>query len=324
MKKSLILASALSCLFGTASAEQEMQKLNKDALIMENILATSMKQNNRRKGIRFRSIETGYLAGQGILFEVRTSSSGGMRFEFNFDEMMDDFTVFAENFSQSIPPVPPRPPLPEASEAEAFSESHSFSFSFDDDEDYEDEMEDRAKEARREARERRREVREKQRELKWEAREYERAVRDIEFQLRHADEESRKELEKKEEKMRARMEELTKRENAYVKQEEELEAVERQRKAEAEERKMQQVKSFLVDFESVVADALCDYGNGLRSLPEGENVNFVLKDFVRGEGDKSRNRLDKVYVFEMKDIKRCVQQDISPNDLLVASKTYLF
>lgn len=323
MKNKVLMCGIAACFAFTANADDHLEKLHKDTLIMENIMTTSLRQDSRRDGIRFRKIETGYLAGQGLVFDVYTSSKGNMHFNFDFGEMMHGIEKLTESFdvveldgNSGVVVVPDAPEAP-----------NGFSFSFDLQEDAEDLAEharELAREALRENKERWRELRQKEKELEWERREYERTVRDYEFEMRHTDENRRQALEKEVKEYKEELAKIDTRREEYAKQAKELEEKEKARKTKEQESTLRQVKRFLADFEATIAETLCDYGSGLKSLPDNEKVNFVLKDFSRGEGSRSKDRLDKVYVFNLSDVRQCVMQDISPNDLLMKTRTYLF
>ncbi|BDX07887.1 hypothetical protein [Planctobacterium marinum] len=320
MNKSFLVISIIASLsFGT-QAEENLKAVYKDAQIMQNILTTSLKQNTRKEGIRFRKIESGYLAGQGLLFDVYTSSSRNMHFSFDLGTMVQSIEGMVEAFD--FPPAPPAPTVPDLT-----SDSENFVFSFEVDEDMEDyieEVQERTREVMREQRERRRELQERERDLNWEAREYERRVRDMEFEMRHAEKERKKELEKGVKEVKAELEKLEAKKAEYAKKAKQLAEEEEKRQAKLEEAKNQMTNRFLADFEATIADTLCDYGSGLKSLPDTEKVNFILKDFVRDDNRRSDKDIDKIYVFNLKDVKQCVQEKISPNDLLTKAQTYMF
>ena len=320
MNKSFLVISIIASFSFNAQAEENLKDVFKDAQIMQNILTTSLKQNTRKEGIRFRKIESGYLAGQGLLFDVYTSSSRNMHFSFDLGTMVQNIEGMVEAFD--FPAAPPAPPVPDLG-----SDSENFVFSFEVDEDMEDyieEVQERTKEVMREHRERRRELQERERDLNWEAREYERRVRDMEFEMRHAESQRKKELEKGLKEVKAELEKLAAKKAEYAKKAKQLEAEEEKREAKLKEAKTQMTNRFLADFEATVADTLCDYGSGLKSLPDTEKVNFVLKDFVRDDSRRGDKDIDKIYVFNLKDVKQCVQEKISPNDLLTKAQTYMF
>lgn len=321
MKYKVLICGIAACLSNSASADDHLEKLHKDTLIMQNIMTTSLKQDSRRSGIRFRKIETGYLAGQGLVFDVHTSNStGNMHFNFNFNDIMQEVENFADAFDRHdvhgdsdnvvVPDIP-----------------DGFSFSFDMNEDAEEMIEEsreRTREAHRHNRERWRDLREKEKELDWEHRERERNIRDYEFELRHSDDERKAKIEKEVKEIKKELEKIESRKAEYEKLALELEEEEKTRKSKEQEAKLRQVKSFLANFESTIAETLCDYGSGLKSLPDNEKVNFILKDFAKGKNQKSRDEMDKVYVFNLKDVRDCVLEKITPNDLLLKTQTYLF
>lgn len=331
MKKSMLMYSVMACLSFGVAANDHLQSLHKETQIMENILTTSLKQDSRSKGIRFRKIESSYLAGQGVIFEVTTSSKGN--FEFSFDmgsmlkglESLEHLEHLGDVFDKGdLPPVPEVPPVPDT--------DGSFVFSFEMNDELEELMEDAEEKARdevRENKERWRELREKERDLNWEKREYERNIRDIEFELRHAEDERRKELETRIARIQEDVQKLESRQQEIADLASKLENEEKSRKAKAQENRLKVYKRFLADFEATMADTLCDYGSGLKSLPDTEKVNFVLKDFSKGEDNRSRNnrrndKLDKIYVISLADVKQCVIEKITPNELLTRSQTYMF
>lgn len=321
MKKSMLVSSVIACLslMTAANAQDKFDAVHKDAQIMQNILTTSLKQNTRSDGIRFRKIETGYLAGQGLVFDIYTSTSKNMHFSFDFGDMVQSLEGMMEGFD--VPEAPPAPDI----EVDPHGSNFSFSFEVDEEmEEYIEEVQERTREVMREHRERRRDLREKERDLSWQSREYERNIRDLEFEMRHAEPERKKVLEKDLKEIRSELEKLDTKKAEFAKKAKELEEEEARREAKMEEAQNQMVKRFLADFEATVAETLCNYGSGLKSLDDTEKLNFVLKEFSRGQGERSRDELDKVYVFNLKDVKQCVLQKVSPNELLTRTQTYQF
>lgn len=321
MKYKVFLCGIAACLSFSASANDHLEKLHKDTLIMQNIMTTSLKQGSRRGGIRFRKIETGYLAGQGLVFDVHTSNSAGdMHFNFNFNDIMQEVEDFTQAFDMHDPhgdsDIVVVPDIPDG-----------FSFSFDMNEEAEEmaeEARERSRDTQRQNRERWRDLREKEKELDWEHREHNRNIRDYEFELRHSDDERKVKIEKEVKEIKKELEKIESRKAEYEKLAVELEEEEKSRKGKEQEAKLRQVKSFLANFESTIAETLCDYGSGLKSLPDNEKVNFILKDFAKGKNQRSREEMDKVYVFNLKDVRDCVLEKITPNDLLLKTETYMF
>lgn len=316
MMKKMLALGTVAYISTAMSATVDMEKLYKDAEIMRNILVTSLKQNNERSGIRFHSVDSTYLQGQGLMFEVKTNT-GGWNFSFNFSEML------GENIIVPTPPEPVEiPNIVIAGDGESAAEFH-----FDFDEDFSEMAEQAreiAREALRETREKFRELRQDERELSWEAREIERRLRDLEFEMRHADEKRAKKLEERKQELQKEKAELEQRRSEIAKYAEELEAKEKAVRERQEAEEAQKVKRFLAAFEATVADTLCSYGGGLRDLPDAEKVNFVLSDFGERKTNRGRDKMDKVYVFSNKDIKACVSDKIDTNELLSKADTYMF
>ncbi|MFM9625778.1 hypothetical protein ACKI14_49000, partial [Streptomyces turgidiscabies] len=85
--------------------------------------------------------------------------------------------------------------------------------------------------------------------------------------------------------------------------------VERAKQQAAEQQKL------FTQVNNSISLTLCDYGSGLRSLPNDEHVSFVLN----GLAD---NRKSMIKVFNKADIKKCVMGDIKPNDLALKAISY--
>lgn len=310
MKKALTLAM-MACLTAGVSADTDFEKLHKDAEIMQNILATALKQNNERGQINFSGISSTYLAGQGFVFEVRTNNNDG-NFRFDFGDM------FGENMRIEIPEAPE---VAEVHDVDGYT--YSYEFSGDIGEITANALEI-AREALRETREQFRELRENERELNWETREFERRIRDLEFEQRHADDERSKEIDQELKEVREQMEKVDKKRTEVAGYAAELEEKEKKVRKEQKASKQKRINRFLADFEATIADSLCSYGGGLRALEKEEKVNFVLRKFGERKTRRGKSKVDKVYVFNHQDIKACVAEDISPNELLTKSKTYVF
>ncbi|WP_416305456.1 hypothetical protein [Neptunicella sp. SCSIO 80796] len=304
MKKALIALTVGALTMGAAHSATNMTELSKDLAIMSSILKTALQQGNDDKGIRFRDLDVSYLADQGVVFEVNTTS-GGWNFSFDFGDIMN-----------VLPVAPPAPVVDSSFEKR-------FVINIDED-DYKREVEmavEHAQDAMREARDQLRELRNRERELSWEQREYERRRRDIEFEKSHADEEDRKELEQEIKELDKEQKQLETKRQEIDKYATEIEKEQQKQVKATKEAQEKYYKAFLARFEENVADVLCKYGAGVKSMPDDEHVSFVLNGF--GEGT-SRSRQDKIYVFKNKDIKSCVAEKIDTNKLLANAQTYVF
>ncbi len=302
---------ALLAMFGChAQANNDMADLYKDSRIMTNILETSLKQYNRRDNIQIRDVQTSYLQGQGIVFEVRTNT-GGYHFDMNFDGLISDLSNF-----DVVVPVAPVPPTPHV-DGEILDISGDF-------EQLARDAMALARDALSENRDRRRELREQERDINWEKREYERRIRDLEFEMRHAEEERKQELESELKESRQEVAKLENKRSELEKMAEALKKEEKEARQKRKDKQEQKVKRFLADFEANIADTLCSYGAGLRALPEGEKINFVLPNFGQKRSGRGNDKMDKVYIFNFSDVKDCVSEKIDANELLGKAQTYLF
>ncbi|MBC3764801.1 hypothetical protein [Neptunicella marina] len=312
MKKSILTLLTTAMFATTAGAATQMAELSKDMQIMSSILKTSLQQNNDKAAIRFHNLDMSYLADQGVVFEVSTSKS---RWNFNFD-----FGSLREFFPAA--PVAPVAPVPGQKVKEKLAEKNIV-ITFDTD-DFENEMEEameHAKDAMRDVRDKLRELRDERRQLSWDEREYERRRRDIEFEKSHADAEDKKELEQEIAELNKQNQELAEKRKKIDEYAAKLEAEQQKSMQASREMAMKNTRAFLAKFEDTVAETLCKYGMGVKSMPEGEHVSFILEGFGEDENDKD---LDRVYVFNNKDIKSCVAERMTKDQLLKAAKSYMF
>ena len=193
--------------------------------------------------------------------------------------------------------MPPMPPSPDG-------EHGNFEVNFDFDEQaIEENIEyamEQASEVWQQVAEQTQRLKSEVRELAWEMRESERRLTDLKFEKRHADGERLKEIEEQSEKLRKELRELEQKKQELTASAQKMEQEKREQLALKRQARQQQYKSFLARFEDTLADTLCKYGSGLKSLPQNEKVSVVLKDFAQQE--ERGNRQDKIYIFSQKDI----------------------
>lgn len=306
MKKTLLAVLVATLGIGQVQAKTDLAVLSKELNIMTSIMQTALGQNKDRRGIRIRSIDATYLAKQGIVFEISTTNGG---FHFDLANVLSGLDI-------SVPPVPPVPPVPGS------NEGGNWVIELDDDwVEMASEVAENVQDAMRNAREQLRDLRVREREYSWEQREYERRKRDLEFEKRNADADERKRIEERAKELESELQRLKTKQaevNEYAKQ---IEDEQKKQKEERNAAKQKEYKRFLADFEANVGDVLCKYGAGIKALPSAENISFVLPKFG---SDSGRAKLDKIYVFQHKDIKECVKDKIDMNKLLQRSETYLF
>jgi hypothetical protein len=309
MKKTLLAIMMAGLTLSQAQAKTNLVELSNELEIMTNILQTALKQQNSNRGIRFRSIDTTYLAQQGVLFEIKTTGleSG---FAFNFSGLLSGLQDMPE------PPEPPEGPV------SFVGNDGSWEFEIDQEwEEYARDAVEKVRNAMHHSSDMLRELREQERELAWEQRDYSRQLRDIEFEKRNASEDQTKEIVMREKEFKEQLKELEKKKAAVAKRSEELEKQQQEQADKRNAARKKEYTRFLADFEAGVGDVLCRYGAGIKALPVEQNISFILPDF--GLTD-SRAKQDKVYVFKQKDIQDCVRDKIDTNKLLSRVETYLF
>ena len=79
----------------------------------------------------------------------------------------------------------------------------------------------------------------------------------------------------------------------------------------------QQLAALAQQVDKSLTLTLCDYGSGLRNLPNDEHVSFIIRGVSEG-------KTEQVKVFKKSDIKKCVVGDIKAAQLLEKASTYSF
>lgn len=289
---SFVVMSAAGCATITAQAQQsnisQRDALKQELEVMNSIFETKLSQHRdentdqRRRHFRSQQLSFDYLAGQGVVYHVNF----GRHFNFDFDF---DFGA----------PVPPDAPLPEI-----IIEKRLIN-------DGIEEIET----SYRNVTEAGLAVGELVREMQ----EHRRQVRDLEFAVNSAEGDGREEIEQelaeaKEELANARTK-LDEHKQQLREASSEIQAKQQQRREARAARLQQQV----IAFEQTLAETLCTYGATLKSLPNNENVSFVLQ----GAGDKDAGGNDKVYIFDKQTLIDC-QKNNNASDLLTKALTYSF
>ena len=76
----------------------------------------------------------------------------------------------------------------------------------------------------------------------------------------------------------------------------------------------------VLDFESSLYTAMCNYGSTLRELPEAENVSIILTGL--GKNSDAERRADKIHVFSKANLLRCQNGEIDVQTLRLRSAQY--
>lgn len=281
-----------------AQSPDDLAAIQREVGIMENILSAALKQDTDKA---VRTIKAHYLVKQGVVFELDIRSANRW-----------------QSFFSSVPNAP-LPPLPEidfsevniefiSDHAEAISE-HAVESSR--------KAYQQAMEVMREGAEQVREAAEQERDISRELRDLEREKRDLEFASRHDNSAEAKELAQRKKSLEKEIAALEKQQVKLTKQQQKLRQDITEKQAERAKQQAAEQQKLLTQVNNSISLTLCDYGSGLRNLPNDEHVSFVLN----GLAD---NRKSMIKVFNKADIKKCVMGDIKANDLALKAISYQF
>ncbi|WP_286266011.1 hypothetical protein [Thalassotalea atypica] len=312
MKKLITLIPCLIASYTASAAEVDFAQMSKQLNIMENIISSSVGTGSKHRGSKLSGIESTYLKGQGIVFTIRSSGGRGHWGSYNFNipvpavppvPPVGDFTISDHNMAQlehasALAGVDIEQTVAEAMESAAESYEHAL-------------------ESLSENRDQYRELRDEQRDLSYELRDIARETRDLEYQLKRAEPADQKEIKaelqtlaKKKEKLNVSRKEMDQRTKEY-----------KQKQSAQQAKREEERKGYYSKLSKTMAETLCLYGNGLKSLPKGENVTVILKS----GGDKvGRQYQDIIHVFSKRNINGCATDEISADKLLASSNAYQF
>lgn len=96
----------------------------------------------------------------------------------------------------------------------------------------------------------------------------------------------------------------------------------KQRKEEAEQAYAANWQVEVLELETKLYAAMCDYGSTLRELPIGESVSIILTGL--GETEEDQRRKDKLHVFSKSDLLQCQSGDIDQAMLQQRSVQYSY
>lgn len=278
-------------------------KLKQNLAIMENILQTSLKQD-QHAGIN--RISHSYLAGQGVLFRTETRGNFG-------------------HFFQMMPGLPPLPDLStitsNANKVAQVAMAAKSGAMLSEDEidaiaDQASEAAEQMMEQTEQLQEQMRDLRDQSRELERDLREIEREKRDIEFtrKVGKQDAEQQKqlnELTSKETGIRQQLAQLQQQSATFTK---EMQAKQAEQQKLAAEKTASLISSISRNF----AATLCDYGASLRELNNDEFVSLQLTT------DHGRDSKDLYWVFKKSDIQQCVTGKVNATELLKKADYYQY
>ena len=301
MMKKYFSVLATLLMTNVSHAGVDMNAMHKQLNIMNNIFKTSLNEIENSGKFRVSSVESLYLAGQGVVFTV---NSGG-----HFTHWAGDSFTFI-----SAPPAPVAPVIEQEIIGDVDVDEIVIRTMEAQSHDYES-----AIEAMEQARELVRELRDEQRDVTYELRDVERELRDKKYQEKRAatDKEVVKEL-------KIEIKALEKEKRSLLDQKKVLAEKNKKQDNALKEKKAKQLAQraeFNKQLHAQFSDSLCSYGNSLKALPKGEKVSLVIK---RGGETVDRRALDKVIIFEKSDVLQCVIDKINAKQLLSKSTQYSF
>lgn len=282
------LALLSSQLIAASPSNEQLNKSQREILIMNNILRASL---NAEPGIKVSQMNGSYLAQQGYSFTISASGisggSSGWRDFFKSPEL--DF-IDSEVIVRS-----------EQATVDLANEAYQI-----------------AMEALRQSTEKMREFAEQEREIEYQIREVERERRDLNLERRHAQQKQKEQAMKKD---------ISKLDQTIAKLQQEKKDIRAKRnnvkddlKSKTKEKQEKAVETRKQNIRTVtnsIANTLCDYGAGLKSLNNEHYVNFILKK-------AADDQQDLVVIFNKKMINQCVTGGIDAKQLLASAMTYHF
>lgn len=294
----IAIATGCASVQSLAQAPEQLSAIAREVSIMENILSTALKQDTDKK---VRAINANYFAKQGIVFEL--DIRGANRWHAIF----------------SGAPDAPLPPMPDIDFSDVNIEFISDHVEIISEQAVESSREayQHAMEVMRDGAEKVRDIAEKERDVSRELRDLEREKRDLEFATRHDNSAEEKELAARKKSVEKEIKALEKQQTKLTKEQKKARQEISAKQAQREKQKAEEQKQLLEKISQSISLTLCDYGSGLRSLPNNEHVSFVL-------GGLGQNSKSLIKVFNKSDIKKCVIGETKASELALKAVSYQF
>ncbi|QTH72783.1 hypothetical protein [Pseudoalteromonas xiamenensis] len=296
MKMNYIVAAFAVAFSGnTLAKDLDLSAMERDVSIFENVLESAL-QHDVGKSIR--DVKGFYLKHQGIVFNVNVktgnrwfsrfsddSGDGAMAFMSLDPESLDAIAEHLGNFGEDL--------------ADASREA------------YHQTMENvrlQAEEVRRSA--------EQERELSREIRELERERRELGFAKGLEDKDEKAETEQRLKELEAKIKTLQSQQETLAAEQKELKRTMADQKAKQASQKQEAQAATQEKLDQALSKSLCDYGAGLKTLPENEHVSFIVTGLT-GSGKQ-------VHVYTKDDIQACVSGKFSVAKLREKVERYTF
>ncbi|RXF02778.1 hypothetical protein [Pseudoalteromonas sp. PS5] len=291
----LCLGAAATLCASLVQAESPNPSLQREVAIFERVLTSALQHDTQDQ---VRSVSGYYLHDQGAVFELVLKRRHRLEW-LSHIENLDDVAAIGEfelpDLDIAIAEVEVSEPI-----AEAFSEAYA---------DVADKVRAGAEKVR--------EAVEQERENRIRLRELEREKAELEFAKMHEQEadsqkfsESLKEVEK-------RIVQLSHKDTELKALKDKLKSSLEASRAKREKERVQQQRALEETLTMSLATSLCDYGAGLRSLPDDEYISFIYS-----EPNNTNSKQIRIYPKSL--IQQCVTGKKSATELQEAAVSYRF
>lgn len=284
--KRMMLVSMLAMAPAMASANP-VENVKKDIEVMQGVFVTSLKKRLKDTNFSGEHIDVVYLRDQGVVYTVSNPYEGWRvhipDFNFNFD------------FS-GLPDIPSAPVPPEHI-------AHEIEMAVEREWEHSAELHQQHMESMQEVHQTKREIDDLKFEISQAVKEHQKTLKQ---QL--------KEAEERWQKMKVKLSDVEL--NLEKLKQKQIEV-----QAEREQKQAALIQSFVQSFEEESSYVLCRFGGGLRSLPDSENISFILKSM--GEPVEGK-RSDLIYSFSKADVQKCVSGKMKEEALIKSAQAYSY
>ncbi|MEJ6474374.1 hypothetical protein [Pseudoalteromonas piscicida] len=270
-------------------------ELKREVAIFERVLVSALQHDTQDQ---VRSVSGYYLKDQGAVFELSLKRRHRLEWLSHLDDF-DDVAAIGEfelpKFDVDIAEVEFAEPI-----AEAFSHAYS-----------------EAAEKVKAGAEKVREAVEQERENRIRLRELERQKAELEFAKTHESNQQADELTESLKEVEKRIQKLSLKESELKELKDKLKASLEASRAKRQKDQALKQQALEKNLTTSLARSLCDYGAGLRSLPEDEHISFIYNG-LSGQKEK------QIFVYPKALVQQCVTGKKTAKELREAAVSYRF
>ncbi|WP_419146996.1 hypothetical protein [Pseudoalteromonas 'SMAR'] len=296
MKLLPYLCTALAAFSASlAATEVPEPAMKREVAIFERVLSSALKHDTQDQLV---AVSGYYLRQQGVIFNLSLKQRHSLPWLGEIDSIhtmaaIGEFDL--PEFDINIAEAEIAEPI-----AEAFSEAYSA-----------------AAEQVQHSAEKVREAIAQERENRIKLRELEREKAELEFAQRHNTEQQADALDQALEKIEQQIAQLAQRGDKLEAVKEQLKSHLEASRAQREEQQKRKQQAFQEQLQQSIARSLCDYGGGLRSLPNDEHISFVYASI-------SEPQQKQILIYRKQQVEQCVQGKITASDIIDAAEQYQF